>query len=486
MHSLYVVATDTLGNSSTSPAVSVTVDNAPPTVVLTTPAEGATLGGTVTVAANSADNLGVRKVEFYRDSSVLLGTVVSAPYTFNWNSTTVTAGGHTLYAVATDIAGNTATSAIISVTVDNTAPTVAVTSPVNGGKVGGTITLATNAADNVGVLKVQFYRDSSVLLGTTLAAPFNLSWNTTTVTAGAHTLYAIATDTAGNTATSTTISVTVDNTAPTVSLTAPSNGSLLWGTAVALSATATDNIAVSKVDFYRDSNVLLGTDTTTPYGISWDSTSTSSGAHTIFAVATDSAGNTKTSTVVNVTVDNTGPSVTLTAPVNGATISGTVAVSATASDNVAMSKVEFYRDSNVLLASDTSSAFSMNLNSTSLTSGAHILYAVATDTAGNHTTSASVAVSVDNTAPTVSITSPANGAQVLKNTNVNIAATASDNIGVIKVEFYVNNTLTCTDTTAAYTCAWLVPNTKATFSLKATAYDAAGKTATHTISVISK
>jgi hypothetical protein len=207
------------------------------------------------IAANAADNSGLQKVDFYRDNNVLLGTDTTSPFSINWNTLTATNAVHNLYVVATDTLDNITTSPIVSVTVDNAPPTVAVTSPANGAKVGGTITLATNAADNVGVLKVQFYRDSSVLLGTTLAAPFNLSWNTTTVTAGAHTLYAIATDTAGNTATSTTISVTVDNTAPTASLTAPSNGSLLWGTAVALSATATDNIAVSKVDFYRDSNV---------------------------------------------------------------------------------------------------------------------------------------------------------------------------------------------------------------------------------------
>ena len=87
---------------------------------------------------------------------------------------------------------------------------------------------------------------------------------------------------------------------------------------------------------------------------------------------------------------------------------------------------------------------------------------------------------------TVAITSPANGAQVTRNTTVNINANASDNYGVVKVEFYVNNVLKCTDTAAAYTCAWQVPNPKATYSLKATAYDAAGKTATHTISVSSK
>jgi hypothetical protein len=278
----------------------------------------------------------------------------------------------------------------------------------------------------------------------------------------------------------------VDNSLPAVSLTAPLTNAVVTGSAVAVSATASDNVGVSRVDFYRDSNVLLGTDNTSPYGISWDTTSTNSGAHTLIAVATDLAGNTKTSTVINVSVDNTAPQVSLSAPANGAFVTGTLAVSATATDNVAISKVEFYSDNNVLLTTDTSSPYTFNWNSTTVTQGAHTLYAIAQDTSGLRTTSATITITVDNTAPTVAITSPANGATVQRNSIVNIIANASDNFGLVKVEFYVGTTLTCTVTSAPYTCAWQVPNPKATFTLKATAYDVVGKTATHTISVSSK
>src|SRR6185312_16056889 len=153
-----------------------------------------------------------------------------------------------------------------------------------------------------------------------------------------------------------------------------------------------------------------------------DTTSTSSGAHTLFAVATDLVGNTKTSTVVNVSVDNTAPQVSLSAPANGAFVTGTLAVSATATDNGAISKVEFYRDNNVLLTTDTSLPYTFNWNSTTVTEGAHTLYAIAQDTAGFRTTSATVAITVDNTVPTVAITSPANGAAILPNAIVNINA----------------------------------------------------------------
>lgn len=85
----------------------------------------------------------------------------------------------------------------------------------------------------------------------------------------------------------------------------------------------------------------------------------------------------------------------------------------------------------------------------------------------------------DTIAPTTSITSPANGANVTRNSQVTITANASDNTGVTKVEFYVGNTLTCTDTSAPYSCAWRVPGTKnVTYNLVAKAYDAAGNVGT--------
>lgn len=110
------------------------------------------------------------------------------------------------------------------------------------------------------------------------------------------------------------------------------------------------------------------------------------------------------------------------------------------------------------------------------------------DAAGNTTTSASRSVIVkDVTTPAVSITSPASGAKVSVGSTVTIAATATDATGVTKVELSVNSVLTCTDTTAPYSCAWKVPTgTNKTYSLAAKAFDAANNTRTATVSVTSK
>jgi hypothetical protein len=81
----------------------------------------------------------------------------------------------------------------------------------------------------------------------------------------------------------------------------------------------------------------------------------------------------------------------------------------------------------------------------------------------------------DFTPPIATITTPADNALVAKNKVTTIAATATDNVRVSKVEFYVGTTLACTDTAAPYTCSWAVPAPpNRAYSLQAKAYDASG------------
>ena len=91
----------------------------------------------------------------------------------------------------------------------------------------------------------------------------------------------------------------------------------------------------------------------------------------------------------------------------------------------------------------------------------------------------------DTIAPTVSITSPANGSIVARKSTVSITASASDNIDVIRVEFYTNGALRCTDTEAPYSCTWKVPNNGSikNYRLDAKAYDAANNVGTATLTL---
>jgi glucose/arabinose dehydrogenase len=93
----------------------------------------------------------------------------------------------------------------------------------------------------------------------------------------------------------------------------------------------------------------------------------------------------------------------------------------------------------------------------------------------------------DTTPPTVSITNPANNATVARKSTVTITATASDNVGVTRVEFSINNVLQCADTTAPYSCNWTVPNTRnVIYQLQARAFDQAGNPGTSSNQVTSR
>ncbi|HSX52955.1 MAG TPA: Ig-like domain-containing protein, partial [Patescibacteria group bacterium] len=94
-------------------------DSTPPTVSIATPASGATVSGVVSIGAAASDNVGVAKVEFYIDST-LVSTVTASPYNYSWNTATVANGSHALTAKAYDAAGNSTTSSAVNISVNNT------------------------------------------------------------------------------------------------------------------------------------------------------------------------------------------------------------------------------------------------------------------------------------------------------------------------------------------------------------------------------
>jgi len=89
----------------------------------------------------------------------------------------------------------------------------------------------------------------------------------------------------------------------------------------------------------------------------------------------------------------------------------------------------------------------------------------------------------DTVAPAVAITAPANGSTVAKRANVTVQATASDDVGVSRVEFFVNGSLRCTDTAAPFSCGWKVPNSGKSVVFNVRAWDAAGNSGQATVTV---
>ena len=183
---------------------------------------------------------------------------------------------------------------------------------------------------------------------------------------------------------------------PVVAITAPSNNASVNG-AVTISATASDNVGVASVQFYLN-GALQATVQAAPYLFTWDTSSLSSGAYIISAKAFDAAGNEGQSgnVTVNVAGDTAPPTVSLTAPGSGVSLSGSVSVTASASDNVGVTRIEVC-DNGVLAFASNQSPASYSWNTFLATNGSHTLTAKAYDAAGNVGNS-SITVTVNNQA----------------------------------------------------------------------------------------
>lgn len=449
-----------------------TPDIIPPNVAITSPANGVSLTGVVVVAATASDNVGVTGVQFKVDGTNIGAEVTSAPFNVSLNVATLSAGTHTISAVARDAAGNTKTASVtVSVILsipDITAPTVSLTSPSNGSTVSGTAVLNASASDNIGVAGVQFTVDGANVGSEDVSAPYSFSWNTSLAANGSHTIAATARDAAGNRSTS-SVTVTVSNTTGgTTSDLTIFNDALQspwinssWNATVSFNSTEqvyagsssikavttaawgglslhygnwgnTSSVSPSQ---YRSLEFLVlvpadGTQLTVfaendlgqsfpyvNYGtvtknqwtvVSIPMNQLSPNGQVIHRVSIQElSGTTKTFYVDNFRFvgnsstpppapDTTKPTVVFTSPANGATVSGTVSVTANATDNKKVVGVQFKLNGSNLGNEVTVSPYTVSWNTTTVANGTHSISVVARDSSGN-TNSTTVSVVVSNT-----------------------------------------------------------------------------------------
>jgi hypothetical protein len=263
-----------------------------------------------------------------------------------------------------------------------------------------------------------------------------------------------------------------------------------------LTASASDNVGVTNVQFLVDGSNYGALDTVAPYSVSLNTGALTNGSHTVQARARDAAGNVRTSSLVtfnvsNVTAaDTTPPNVAVTSPTSGQTVSGTINAAATASDNVGVAGVRFLIDGAQQGSEDTAAPYTASINTTALTNGNHTITARARDAAGNVRTSTAVTFAVsnsssgtDSTPPNVTLTSPANGSTI--SGLVVATASATDNVRVVGVQFLIDGKAYGAEDRAAPFNATIHTSllTTGAHTIAATARDAAGNRRTAQVSV---
>jgi hypothetical protein len=313
------------------------------TVAVSITNPGTPLRGTVALQATASSERGIERVRF-QSSPAGAGSWTdvcedgAAPYTCDWNTAGVADGSRDVRAVAVDQAGYQRVSTIAGRLIDNTAPAASLNDP---GVLQGTETLTATGSDagsGLAALSIA-YRPAAgswTTLCTGATSPRSCALNTTGVPDGAYELRARSTDAAGN-QTDATLTRTLDNTAPTVSVVPPAGP--LRGV-VSHSVNAADGagtgVTGATLEFRPaggGSWTAICTDNAAPYECTgMDTTAVPDGLYEARAIATDGAGFSTTSAVLtNIRVDNTPPS-TATLNATAATLSGSPTLSGTGAD----------------------------------------------------------------------------------------------------------------------------------------------------------
>ncbi len=209
-------------------------------------------------------------------------------------------------------------------------------------------------------------------------------------------------------------------TAPSINITSPIPSSVVKDNQT-ISADVTDAQGIASVQYMLDGQPLGSPVTSAPYSFSWDTTKVSNGNHTLTAVATDTAHLSTTSSAVTVSVQNPiPPTVQITSPANGATVSATQTATVQVADAQGIASVQYMLDGQPLGSPVTSAPYSFSWDTTKVSNGNHTLTAVATNVANQSTTSTPVAVNVSNVVVPPPPTPANNGPNTIPNPSVEI------------------------------------------------------------------
>ena len=457
----------------------------------------------------------------------------------NWGSTSNMDTDVYMVKLASNMLGGGTTSTTDPIgttapTSDTTAPTVNTSLSVYS----SSITMNANATDNVGVTRVEFYIDGQKK-GQDYSATWGMSMSTASWWPGStHTYMIKAYDAAGNVRSSNSITFTTGKSATYSSATVPSSTSTgtssgsdttaptvntqlsVYSSSITMNANAVDNVGVARVEFYIDGQ-KKGQDYSATWGMSMSTASWWPGSTHVYTIkAYDKAGNVRTSNSITFTTGKSGSYFSATVPSSSSTTttttttgtsssadttaptvntslsvySSSITMNANATDSSGVSKVEFYIDGQKK-GQDYAPGWSMSMSTASWWPGSTHVYTIkAYDKAGNvrssnsitfttgksgsfssatvpsSTSTTSSSSSADTTAPTVS------ASVAVSSGSITMKASASDNVGVARVDFYIDGVKKGYDTTSAYSLYW---NTSSwwpgsSHTLVAKAYDKAG------------
>ncbi len=325
-YAIRVKAYDRAGNTNTS-EVTFYVDNTAPYVEIVVPGNNSIVGGIVTINITSSDPHN-HTTWLEVNGSVIAVWSGAGNFTYDWDTSTLSDGVYEVVAYANDTASNIGSYRILLV-IDNTAPTVKIVTPENNSVVGGVIFINVTSRDihnHTTWLEI----DGDIVAVWLGAGNFSFELNTSTLSDGNHTIILYANDTIGN-VNSYRVIITVDNTVPTIQLSlSPLYDSEYVSGIVTISVNSSDphGNATWLIISCGENQTWAGVG---DFFYLWNTTKYVDGSYNISAYANDTVGNIAHVSIV-VIVDNTPPTVEISAPANNSTVGMSFRISWSHSD----------------------------------------------------------------------------------------------------------------------------------------------------------
>jgi streptogramin lyase len=288
-----------------------------------------------------------------------------------------------------------------------TPPTTSITNVSESNASSGTmVQITAQSGDDTSVTKLELYVDN-ILVDSIDNPPAShtFNWNTAGYVEGNHTVKTKVYDSPSNCpVASNEVTVFIDNTSPTLSILEPSVDFLTNGAKINFKTASSDNSSVALLEIYVGSTKI--TSITNPSSVQdfpWSSNPLAEGIYTVKAIAYDQAGNsTEYISPSILKIDKTNPTISISSPTSGSTLTRIVEVSALASDTNGIANVQFKINGSLYGAKDTTPPYSINWDTVLFNNGTYTIGAIATDAAGN-ISSVEIPVNIRNPRVTICI-----------------------------------------------------------------------------------
>ncbi len=442
VYDISATAYDFSGKAITDGPITFYVDNTEPVLSILQPLYGEYLMGVYPIWAN-ANDVFLDNVEYKIDSTNWVAMTPSSPWVGLWDTTSFSDGEHTLTVRALDNASHMVENSI-EVLVDNSQPSLTLRSPIPNEYLGGMYTFQAASWDSVGVdrIEITVFGITQTMSYNPLTGYYEYTVNTFTQTDGTYDVTVTAYDLSGKSQTVGPRSFFVDNNAPLLIIDNPADGQYIFGDYV-VSVTSTDTF-ISSLEYKIDTTQWIVMAGGPPIWTgSLNTSQYTDGSHILTIRSQDAAGH-MTQQSVEIIVDNTYPTVSISMPILNQYVDGVFTFQIAAADSPSVDfigidyvEITVFGQTYFTTYNAQTSYHEYTVSTYSLSDGVYNVSSTAYDLSGRSASAGPLDFNVDNNAPILVMNNPKNGEFVEGNHTLNVSVWDAF---VLSVEYKIDMT----------------------------------------------